>query len=123
MNFLRFLIKDVSSQHEKAANLFLEASQGKKKLFTSTIVVFEIYWVFISFYRKSKKETVDILEKVLSLRFIKINEREIIEKALKLYININLELEDCYNLVYAKENKMKQFATFDKKINSYLAKR
>jgi len=58
----------------------------------------------------------DIIRKILALRFIKIEERSILEKALKLFQQSSLELEDCYNLVYAKLNHMTQFATFDKQL-------
>lgn len=119
--FLRFLLKDDSSQHRKAKELFVEGSKGKIKLTTSTLVVFEIYWVMTSFYEKTKKEAIDVLEKVLSLKFIKLAERDVVEKALEIFETSNLEFEDCYNIVYSKD--IKEFATFDRKIRNYLSKK
>ena len=47
--FLRFLLNDVEHQHTEVKNLFLDASEGKADLITSTIVFFEVYWVLFAF--------------------------------------------------------------------------
>ena len=44
--FVRFLLRDVELQFGKARKLFEDAADGRKVLFTSTIVIFEIYWLF-----------------------------------------------------------------------------
>lgn len=120
--FLRYFIKDVSSQHKTAKKLFTDGAKGSKKLFTSTIVIFEIYWVFSSFYEKTKNEVIDILKKAIALNFVEIIEREILKEALDLFSDSNLDFEDCYNLAFARNNRMKDFATFDKKLENYLKK-
>lgn len=118
--FLRFLLKDISLQHIQAKELFIKASEGKVKLFTSTIVIFEIYWVFTSFYGKAKKEVVKILSDVLSMKFIEISDRGTIEDALVLFKDSNLEFEDCFNIAFARRHKMSDFATFDRKVKNVL---
>ncbi|KKT85673.1 MAG: PilT protein domain protein [Parcubacteria group bacterium GW2011_GWA1_Parcubacteria_45_10] len=114
--FVHLLLKDVPAQYKVARRLFEEGAKGHKKLFTSTVVIFEIYWVFASFYEKSKSEVCDILKRVLSLNFIEIDQRDIIGEALGVYQDSTLDLEDSYNLVFAKSKKMTKFATFDKKL-------
>ncbi len=118
--FIRYLLGDIPSQSETAKALFLEGSEGKIKLFTSTIVIFEVFWVFTDFYKKTKEEVIEILFNVLSMNFIEIKERDIIRKAIEFYKEKNIEFEDCYNLAYAKANKMTRFATFDKKLSKYI---
>lgn len=120
--FLRFLIKDINDQHLEAKNLFLAASEGKAKLITSTIVFFEIYWVLSSYYDRSKAEITDVLEKVLGLSFIELEEREVLFKSLSLFKKNNLDLEDCYNISYAKFNGIRSFKTFDKKLDKEFSK-
>ena len=120
--FLRYFLKDIPSHHKIAKKLFTDGVKGSKKLFTSTIVIFEIYWVFTSFYQKTKNEVIDILNKTISLNFIKIVEREVIKEAIYLFNESNLDFEDCFNLVFARNNEMKDFATFDKKLENYLKK-
>ena len=114
--FLRFLIDDDPQQAEEAKKLFLEAARGNLELATSTIVVFEIYWVFKSYYQKTKDEIIKILQKVLTMNFVRIDERDLLQSALNLYKVENLSLEDCYNLIYAKDNKAVSFKTFDAKL-------
>lgn len=111
--FLRFLLTDVSDQHTKAKELILAGSHGEKDLFTSLLVMFEIYWVLSSFYQKDKPEISNALQNLLDLQFIDIESRDLLSSSLKIYSNSNLDLEDAYNLVYAKSRKAKSLATFD----------
>lgn len=114
--FLRFLLKDNNKQHQQAKAVFEQAAVGEIKLFTSVIVFFEIYWVLSSFYNKKKQELVDILHDVLSLSFIRFENPEILSKALKFYQESKLDLEDSYNVIYAKQQNAEDFKTFDQKI-------
>lgn len=114
--FLRFLLKDIENQHAQVKNLFLDASEGKAKLISSTIVFFEIYWVLVSFYNKTKDELTEALQKILKLTFIELAEREILSESLILFQKTNFDLEDCYNVSYAKSHGIKSFKTFDKKL-------
>lgn len=114
--FLRFFLNDVSPQYQKAKKIFQQGAKEEKKLFTNSVVFFEVYWVFTSAYKKSKKEVINILDKLLSLKFVQLEEREILQKTLQTFAKTNLELEDCYHLAYAHKKKATAFATFDKKI-------
>lgn len=111
--FLRFLLKDNTDQHRQAKELFNSGAQGKRKLFSSTIVYFEIYWVLHSFYGKNKNELCGLLENILRLEFIDFEERNILHEAVDLYQKSNLSLEDCYNFRYAKQRKATDIKTFD----------
>lgn len=114
--FLRFLLKDVNQQHRQAKKLFTQAAIGKIRLFTSVIVFFEIYWVLASFYEKGKLEVVGILEDVLKMEFIDWENKEILDKAVKMFRRESLELEDVFNLVYARREKAIAVKSFDKKL-------
>ncbi len=116
--FLRLLLKDVDEQHQKAKKLFEQAAKGKKQVFTSIIVFFEIYWVLSSFYEQNKEEVISILNKILAMKFIELEERDLLLTALELFKNENIDLEDAYNLVYARSNESSKFNTFDKKLKS-----
>ncbi len=114
--FLRFLLNDIPEQQKEVKNLFLDASEGKVRLVTSTIVFFEVYWVLFSVYKHTKGELVEALHKLLKLRFITLEEQGILGDSLSLFEKTTLDLEDCYNLYYAKSKKVHQFKTFDKKL-------
>lgn len=121
--FLRFLLRDVDEQHQKAKELFRKATQGKVNLFTSVIVLFELYWVLTSFYQKRKLVTIKMLGELLKLKFIELPERELLIQALEVYQDTNLDLEDSYNLVYACFNKADRLASFDKNLQNLFTKR
>lgn len=114
--FLRFLLKDNKDQYLEVKSLFEEAAVGKIKLFTSIIVFFEIYWVLSSFYQKKKKEVVKTLKNILSLGFIDFENYETLFKTIQFFERNKLDLEDSYNLVYAKEMEAEAFKTFDQKL-------
>lgn len=114
--FLRFLLADITQQHDEAKTLFLAAAEGKKNIFTSSIVIFELYWVLTSFYGKSKKDVASTLEQVLAMHFVGIAERDIFINAVSLYKKSSCDLEDAYNINFAKVKGAKEFKTFDKKL-------
>jgi len=119
--FLRFLLDDVSSQNEKVKELFKQGAVGREKLFTSTIVIFEVFWVLSSFYKQKKEEIIKILRGLIGMSFINLAEAPIFDRALDIYEESSLEFEDCYNISYAKNNNMTKFASFDKKLVKYLS--
>lgn len=121
--FLRFLLKDVHRQHQKAKDLFLEGAKGKVQLFTSLIVIFELYWVLTSFYQKNKQKIAKILQELLKLKFIELKERKVLIEAIQIFSTTNLDLEDSYNLTYALRENAKQIATFDKKLEMAFKKK
>lgn len=115
--FLRFFLRDTREQYLIVKQFFLEGSSGKIKLFTSLIVIFEVYWVLKSYYGKEKNDLIKTLYKILQFTFIDLPERQSLEKSLIIFEKENLSLEDCYNLVYSQDNKAFSFATFDKKLS------
>lgn len=121
--FLRFILKDNPKQSQEARTLFEKALLRKENLFTSTIVIFEIYWVLSSFYGKKKKAIISTLNNILRMTFIGIEERAVLYEAARLWEKENLSFEDCYNLAYAKSQGAASIKTFDKTLASKLKER
>lgn len=113
--FLRFLLKDNQIQHKTAKNLFRPVLNDKTRLITSIVVMFEINWVLNSYYEFNKTDVLSAFRKVLKLNF-KLEEKNLLTKALDLYNQTNLSLEDCYNLIFVQKSKIAEFKTFDKKL-------
>ena len=114
--FLRFLLGDNASQQEETKQVFLQAAEGKIELFTSLVVVFEIYWVLTRFYQRQKDEISKTLIDILNLEFITLEEKELLSKAVSLYKETNFDLEDSFNLSFAQSKKAADFKTFDTKL-------
>ena len=113
--FLRLLIDDESDQHVKSKKFFERAAIGKIKIFSTTIVFFEIFWVLSSFYKKKKSFIVKTLTNLLKMNFIGWKERDLLIEAVELFSIKNIELEDCFNLMVVKRKKVKKIASFDNK--------
>ncbi|MBI5123412.1 PIN domain-containing protein [Candidatus Roizmanbacteria bacterium] len=118
--FLRLLLKDDKKQFDTVYILFQQAVNQEIKIITSIIVFFEIYWVLSSFYKKNKLKIVKYLEKIIKMEFLEIENRQVLQETLILFENHTLDLEDCYNIAYAKGFSADEFSTFDKKINRLL---
>ena len=117
--FLRFLLEDIPEQHLEAKRVFKEAALANFNLVTSLIVIFEIYWILKRTFHKSREELFLILTGILDMRSLEIAERDLLTNSAFLFHNTNLSLEDCYNLVYARERKVKDFKTFDQKLKKH----
>ncbi len=114
--FLRFLLTDINAQHLKAKKLFKKGLTGEVELITSEIVFFEIYWVLSFFYGKKKEALVVILEDLLKMSFIKWEARKRLTKSVEVFKELGIDLEDSYNLIFSKEKKIGEMASFDKKL-------
>ena len=114
--FLRFLLNDVSSQHSLAKVLFQDAAIGKVSLFTSVVVIFEIYWVLVSVYGKKRGQISLVLDNLLDMSFIDFEHHLLLKRSIPLYKNTTLGLVDAFNLLYAKSFGAKDFKTFDLKL-------
>jgi len=119
--FLRFLLKDDEKQFNTVYSLFQKGMSKEIQLFTSVVVFFEIYWVLYSFYKNKKNKIIEFLKNILKLTFIDFENKTILEDAIILFQKFNLDLEDCYNLAYAKLKKANEFNTFDKILNKLFA--
>jgi len=113
--FLRFFVKDVEHQYEKARILFEKAEAGKVKLETSELVIAEIVWVLESFYGFTRKEITNLLVILLSSRNLKIANSSRISAAVQLYASGTMDFIDAYNIAYMKSRDMTKVATYDHK--------
>lgn len=111
--FLRFFVKDVETQYERARSLFEKAESGKIKLETSELVIAEIVWVLESFYEFARKEITDVLATLLASRNLKIASHARINAAVDLYSSGNMDFIDAYNMAFIKSKEYAKVATFD----------
>ncbi|MBU6389435.1 PIN domain-containing protein [Patescibacteria group bacterium] len=118
--FLSFLVRNEAVQKKKARELFEGALRGEVSLITSSLVLFEIDWVLYSTYRADKGKRLNKLQEILNFPFLKLDDLQICAEAITLARRTALELQDCYNLAYAKIHGCEELATFDKKLLSYL---
>ena len=113
--FLRFFVRDVEAQYEKARALFEKAEKGDVKLETSELVIAEIVWVLESFYGFTRKEITEVLMTLLASRNLKIAGHGRITAAVPLYAEGNMDFIDAYTIAYMQSRGHSSIATFDVK--------
>ena len=91
--FLRFMLGDVATQTERARKIFNEAIMSHVKLHTSTIVIFEIYWVLKSSYDFFGNDLKQKLIQVLQLT-VEFENHELLVEAINQMDKYNFDLED-----------------------------
>lgn len=114
--FLRFFLGEPYDQSRQAKALFQKAAHGEVNLSTSAVVFFEVYWVASSFYQMEKEKVAAFLRGILKMEFIELENRTLLVDAVELYEETPFDLEDAYNLTYARSIRAKEFATFDVKL-------
>ncbi len=110
---LRIILRDNSAQL-KAAKLLL----ARHDVFAvADLAVVELEYILTGYYGYSRQQFNDIVTKLLiSNQHITAN-RQLFERALKLYLKHPTEsFDDCCLAVYAKLNKHTPLYTFDKKM-------
>ena len=113
--FVRLLQGDIPEQQAEAARFFHRAATGKLNAYTSALVFFEVYWVISRSYSVEKERCIVLLQGILDMSFLRIEERDLLEESLSLFGESSVQLQDCYNLLYARKRSGDgHLATFDK---------
>ena len=120
--FLRFLLQDIKDQYIEAKAVFKKGARNEETLITSTVVIFEVFWVLNSSYEYNRLQLSKAIKAILDMTFIRLEERFTLQESLRLYDVTNLSLGDCYNLVFAREQQATDFKTFDIKLNKEFEK-
>lgn len=115
--FVRLFVDDRSAHHAQANAFFLDASMHTDTYMSSTLAIFEVYWVLKRFYKLEKPRLVEAIEKILKMDFIDLLDRIVLLKALSRFSDSSLEFEDCFHLEIARDARCTGIATFDTKLS------
>ncbi len=110
---LRIILRDNTKQLARARDLL-----GRHATFAvADIAIIELEYILTGYYKYSRQEFSDIVTKLLiSNQHITMN-RQLFERALKLYMKYPTEsFDDCCLAVYARLNNQSPLYTFDKKM-------
>lgn len=121
--FLRFLTADSKKQHEACKKLFSKTKSGKIKLFTSSLVIFELIWTLESYYEETKIQIIEKISLLLELSNLKVENKKLLLKSLLLWQDKNMEFNDVFNFVVARKNKIKDIYSYDQHFDKLEIKR
>jgi predicted nucleic acid-binding protein len=111
--FLRYLTKDDPSKYERCRELFKKTVEGKVKLATSGIVIAELIWTLLSYYKVPKTDVIEKISIIIATENLYIPDKNIIADALVRYSRQNIDYIDAYNAVFMKYHKMNEIYSYD----------
>jgi predicted nucleic-acid-binding protein len=111
---LRLIIQDNLQQYQEVKTLLDKKLEQKINLVFDLQVFFEMQWVLLKSYNLTRNQFIFAIESILEMNTFEISNQNIFQKALKIYKETNLDLEDCYYIQICLE-KNYIFASFDQK--------
>lgn len=116
--FLRYLAKDDPSKYEKCKDIFRMAMAGKIALATSGMVIAELIWTLLSYYKVTKADVVGMISIIVNTENLYIPDKDIITDALVLYGRKNIDYIDAYNAVCMKQYDCDGIYSYDRDFDS-----
>jgi len=111
--FLRFLLKDNKKFYQTASEYFSQAKKKKLILILIPEVIFELDYVLRGVYSLSRKESAEVLQKLVKSPDLEVKNRNNLIEALEEYQKINADLVDLFIAETAKSERAK-VVSFDK---------
>jgi len=111
--FLRYLTKDSPSKYDKCRDVFKKAFEGKIELATSGIVIAELIWTLLSYYKTPKVDVIEKISIIVNTRSLYIPDKNIITDALVLYGRKNIDYIDAYNAIFMKHYGLNEIYSYD----------
>ena len=111
--FLRYLTKDDPSKYEKCREMFKKAMKGDIAIATSAMVIAELVWTLLSYYKVPKAEVVEKVSVIVGTQYLTIPDKQVIADALVLYARKNIDFIDAYNAVFMRYRGIRDIYSYD----------
>ena len=111
--FLRYLTKDDASKYDKCREIFKKCVEGKLELVTSVIVIAELIWTLLSYYKVQKADVIEKISILVSTDNLYIPDKDIITDALVLYSRKSIDYIDAYNAVFMRHYGFEEIYSYD----------
>jgi len=111
--FLRYLTRDDPVKYERCRDIFKKAIEGKILLATSGMVIAELIWTLLSYYKVPKSEIVEKISIIINMENLYIPDEKIITDALVLYSRKNIDYIDAYNTILMRNHRINEIYSYD----------
>ena len=108
-----YIIRYLMNDNIKMADI-AEEILTTKDVFIANEILAEVVYVLFGVYKISKKDIANQLLELIKYDNIVVSNYSVINKALNIFKNKNLDFVDCILCAYAKQDEI---ITFDKKLN------
>ncbi len=113
--FLQILIRDDEKKAKESLNLIDTALEKNLSLHVPSIVILEIVFVLERQYKLSKKKVKDIIEPILNTTQLKIEKKDLLQRALELYEEKNIKFADAYIYSWGVDQGIQTIYTYDER--------
>ena len=93
--YLRVIVKDDKRKAEDCEQLIHKVIKKELKAATSILVVAEVAWTLLSFYKLSKGQVAELLRGIAAIKNLKIKNNENLQIALDIFTAYNVKFIDC----------------------------
>jgi predicted nucleic acid-binding protein len=111
--FLRYLTKDDLSKYERCRQMFKKALEGEITISTSAVVIAELIWTLLSYYKVPKAEVIEKVSVILGTENLFVPDKDILADALVLYARKNIDFIDAYNAIFMKYQGLREIYSYD----------
>jgi predicted nucleic acid-binding protein len=111
--FLRYLTKDDLSKYERCREMFKRVLEGEITISTSGMVIAELIWTLLSYYKVPKAEVIEKVSVILGTENLFVPDKDILADALVLYARKNIDFIDAYNAVFMKYQGLREIYSYD----------
>jgi len=111
---IRYLVNDDVEMADVAEEILTT-----KSVFISNEILAEVVYVLMGVYQIPKIDVADRLLELLNFDNILVSDKNIINKAFKIFKDRNLDFVDCLLCAYSKKDEI---VTFDRKLNKCIAR-
>ncbi|MHC1768991.1 MAG: PIN domain-containing protein [Verrucomicrobiia bacterium] len=115
---LCFLSGQPPAQAEATKKLFAEAAAGDALLDVCPVVVAEVIYTLVSFYRVDRKEAAEKLSRLLQARGVKVRDKEQVLDALERLATTNVGFADAF-LAAGSAVETISVASFDRDLDKF----
>jgi predicted nucleic acid-binding protein len=111
--FLRYLTKNDFSKYKKCRGMFKKALEGEIALSTSGMVIAELIWTLLSYYKVPKAEVIEKVSVILGTENLFIPDKNVFADAIVLYARKNIDFIDAYNAAFMKYHGLHEIYSYD----------
>jgi predicted nucleic-acid-binding protein len=92
---VRYLAQDDKAQSAIATKLIEQTLTASKPGFISTVSLVEVVWVLEGCYNCTRDEVIDIVERLLRVKQLRVQDAEVVWQAVRLFRNGKADFADC----------------------------
>ncbi|HDP99303.1 MAG TPA: type II toxin-antitoxin system VapC family toxin, partial [bacterium] len=113
--FLRYLTNDIPEKAILLEKLIQKSLNNEVILVSNSLVIAEIIWTLLSFYKFSKDKIDESVSAIVASKAFEFEERDILLQAIDDFYYLNIDFVDAYIGAWMKERQINNIYTLNVK--------